>query len=144
MCLEVVDGKLEYPFQLHQFKLPATQFRRVQRRFIVVAQQMFVIVATSGDCRRQKVLREDYSRSKTRTVGTMAAFSNPVETIAGSHHPCVGRRALQTLTEVFKYRGVFRRQRGEVVDRLIHTSGQAGGSNIVTQNSAIHDLGEKS
>src|SRR5882762_6148486 len=143
MCFEVVDGKFEYSLQLQQFKLAAPKFRRVQGRLIVIAQQMFAVAATARDCRRQKVLRENHPRSKTRAVGTMAAFSNPVEAIAGSDHPCVGRRALKILSKVFEYRGVFRRQRGEVVDRLIDTGGQACGRHIVTQNSAIHDLGEK-
>ena len=43
MCLEIVDRELQDHLQLMQLKLTAPEFGGVERGFIVVAQQVFVI-----------------------------------------------------------------------------------------------------
>jgi len=105
---------------------------------------MFVVRAAAGGCGRQQVLRQNHSCSQARTVGTVAAFSDAIEPVAGGDDPCVGGGALQVLAEVLECRGVFRGKGSKVVDRFIDAGCQACGCHIVAQDSPIHHLREES
>src|SRR6267378_1397128 len=144
MSLEIIYREFQYLLELPQLKLTASELRRVvRRRLIVVSQQMFVVAVAASKGRAQQMLRQNYSSSEPRPVGTVATFSDPVESIAGSNHPCVRRRALQVLAEVLEHRRVFRRERRKIVDRLVDASGQACGRHVVTQDSPVHHLREE-
>src|SRR5437667_9244213 len=100
MGLEVVDRELQHHSQLLQCKLAAAELRGVKGRLIVVAEQMFVVRAASGGGRGQQMLRQNHPRSQARAIGTVAAFSNAIEPVAGSDDPSIGSGALQVLAEV--------------------------------------------
>ena len=48
--LEIIDGELQDILHLLQFEFTAADLRRVERRLVVVAQQMVVIGTCSGGC----------------------------------------------------------------------------------------------
>src|SRR5882724_2445050 len=83
VSLEVVDRELQHHSQLLQFKSAASELRSVEGCLIVVAEEMFVVRTAAGGSGRQQMLRQNYFRAQPRAVGTMTAFSNAVETIAG-------------------------------------------------------------
>ena len=101
MGLEVVHRKLQQHFQLLQFKLAAPEFGRVERRLVVVPQQMVEVAGSSRHGRRQQMLRQNHGRARSCTIGWMVALSNPVETIAGSHNPRI--RGLGRFRSLRKY-----------------------------------------
>ncbi len=142
MGLEVVDRKLQHHSQLLQCKLAAAEFRGVERRLIVVAEQMFVVSAAGG-CRAQQMLGQNHSCSQARTIGTVAAFSDAIEPVAGSDDPRVRGWALQVLAEVLENRRVFRGKGSKVVNRFVYAGCQAGGGHVVAQDSPIHHLREE-
>src|SRR5262245_33323004 len=78
-----------------------------------------------------------------QTVRAVAALADTIETVTRSDDPSIGSGALQVLTEVFKDRWIFGRQRGEVVDRLVDAGGEAGGGDVVAEDAAIYNLGEE-
>src|SRR3954469_7642100 len=86
------------------------------------------------------MLGQNYSRAESGPVGTVAAFANSVESIAGCDHPRIGRWAPQLFTEIFEHGGVFRRQRGKIVKGLIRSGRQTRGSNVVAKNAVVHYL----
>src|SRR5947207_4430475 len=89
------------------------------------------------------MLRQNHSCSSSCSKRAVTALSYAVEAIAGSDYPCVRCRALQVLAEVLENSGVFRRERCEVVDRLIDSCCQACSRHIVTKNPAINDLSKE-
>src|SRR5213080_2540352 len=144
MGLEVVDGELQHHSQLLQFKFAASEFRSVERRLIVIAEQMLVVRAAAGSCSCQKMLRQNYFCAQSRTIGTVAAFSNAIEPVAGSDDPGIGGGTLQVLTEIFEDGRMLRGKGSKVVDGLIYAGCQAGGCNVVAQDSAVDRLREES
>src|SRR5882762_3748098 len=144
MSLEIIYRESQYLLELPQLKLTASELRSVvRRRLIVVSQQMFVVAVAASQGRAQQMLRQNYSSSEPRAIRTVAAFSDPVESIAGSNHPRVGGGAFQVFPEVLKHRRVLRRQGRKIVDRLVDASGQACGRHVVTQDSPVHHLREE-
>src|SRR5437660_4908655 len=107
MGLKVIDRELQHHSQLLQFEFAAAEFRSVERRLIVISEQMFVVRTATGSGSRQKVLRQNYSCSQSRAVRTVAAFSNAIEAVAGSNDPGIRSGALQVLAEIFKDRRMF-------------------------------------
>src|SRR5579864_4928436 len=105
---------------------------------------MFVVVAAAGGCRGQQMLRQNHPRSQPGAEGTMTAFANAVETIAGSDHPGIRGWTLQLFAKVFKYRGRLRGERCKVINRFINASSQTRGRDVVAEDSTIDDLREKS
>src|SRR5437016_10471047 len=103
-----------------------------------------LVVRPAGSCSCQKMLRQNYFCAQSRAVGTVAAFSNAIEPVAGSDDPSIGSGALQVLAEVLEHRGVLGGEGSKVVDRFINAGCEACGGDIVAQDSAIHNLGEKS
>ena len=93
-----------------QLKLAASQFGRVEGRFIVVTQQMLVVTAANWHCRFQQVLGQDHPGSQASTVRTVIAFANAIESVAGRNYPGIGGWALQVLAEIFEQGWVFRRE----------------------------------
>src|SRR5205814_2809813 len=128
---EVVDGELQHHSQLLQFKFAASEFRSVERRLIVIAEQMLVVRAAAGSCSCQKMLRQNYFCAQSRAVGTVAAFSNAIEPVAGSDDPGIGGGALQVLAEIFEDGRMFGRKGSKIVDGFVDTSRQAGGCDVV-------------
>ena len=126
-----------------QFKFAAAQFRSVERRLIVVAEKVFVVRAAAGSCRGQKMLGQDHFRAQSRTVGTVAAFSNAIEPVAGSDDPGIGGGTFQVLTEIFEDGRMLRGKGSKVVDGFIDASRQAGGRDVMAQDSAVHHLREE-
>src|SRR5947207_4005448 len=143
MGLEVVDGELQHHSQLLQFKFAASEFRSVERGLIVITEQMLVVGAATGSCSCQKMLRQNHFRAKSRAVGSVAAFSNAIEPVAGSDDPGIGGRSLQILAEIFEDGWVFRGKGSKIVDCFVDASRQAGGCDVVAQDSAIDHLGEE-
>ena len=73
----------------------------------------------------------------------MAAFSNPVESVAGSHDPRIRAGPLQVFAEIFEDGRVGGRNGGKVVEGLVHPGDQAGGGHIVAEDSPIDHLSEE-
>src|SRR5947208_13122707 len=48
--------------------------------------------------------------------------------------------ALQVLTEILEYGGIRRRNRGEVIECLVHAGCQTRGGDVMPENSAVHHL----
>ncbi len=126
-----------------QLKLAAREFRSVIRRLIVVAQQVLIIVTAPGRSGRKQPFRQDDASTQSGSIRTMTAFPDPIETVAGSDHPCIGRWALQILAKVFENSRRFGRDRREIIERLVHAGSEARGRHIVAQNSLIHHLRKK-
>src|SRR5256885_12395578 len=136
VSLEVVNRELPHHSQLLQFKFAAAELWGVERCFIVVAEEMFVVRAAAGCRGRQKMLGQNYLCSKSRAVGAVAAFTNAVETVAGSNDPGIGGEPLQVLAEIFKDGWMFGGKGSKVVDRFIdrseeHTSELQSPCNLV-------------
>src|SRR5581483_1165424 len=142
MRAEIVNRELQDGFQLLQLKLTSAQLRSIERRFVVVAQQVFVIGAAGGCC-SQQMLRKDDASPKSGAVRSIAALANMVESIARSNYPGVRRRTLQVSADILEYRRIFRRQRGEVVDRLVGPSRKTRSRDIMAEDAAIHHLAEE-
>ena len=73
----------------------------------------------------------------------MAAFANPVESVAGRDYPRIRRGTLQILAEVFEDSGIFRRHRGKVVEGLINARRQTRRGHIMAEDAAIDNLAEE-
>src|SRR2546423_13925723 len=86
------------------------------------------------------MLRQNYFCAQSRTVGTVAAFSNAIEPVAGSDDPGIGGGALQVLAEIFEDGRMFGGKGGKIVDRFVDTSRQAGGWDVVAEDSAVGHL----
>src|SRR5437667_6248226 len=110
MRLEIIDGELEPRFQLLKFDVASRQLWRVIGGLIVVTEQVIEIVLITRSCGGQKVLWQNHTRAEARSVRSMAALSDAVETIAGGDHPGIGRRSLQIAAVILEYRRVLRRQ----------------------------------
>src|SRR5712692_2395798 len=143
MRLEVVDRELQHHFQLLQLKFVAAEVWRKERTFIIVAQQMLVIGGAAGHRRGQQMLRQNDAGAKAGPVRAVIAFADAVETVAGSHNPSIRRRTLQVFAEILEDGWVLRRKRSKIVDRLVDSRGETGGRDIMSEDSAIHDLGKK-
>src|SRR5690242_3631528 len=74
----------------------------------------------------------------------MTACANAIEPVAGGNNPGVRGGSFQVPSKILKDGGMFGSQGSKVVDGLIHAGGQARGGNIVAEDSAVHDVGEKS
>src|SRR5438105_320592 len=105
---------------------------------------MFVVRTAARSCRGRKMLGQNHLRAQSRTVGTVAAFSNAIEPVAGSDDPGIGGGTFQVLTEIFEDGRVLRGKGSKVVDGLIYAGCQAGGCNVVAQDSAVDHLREES
>src|SRR5438477_2336969 len=104
---------------------------------------MFVVRAAAGSCRGQEMLGQNYFCSQSRAVRTMAAFSNAIEPVAGSDDPGIGGGTFQVLTEIFEDGRMLRGKGSKVVDGFIDASRQAGGGDVMAQDSAVHHLREE-
>src|SRR5437868_4352028 len=89
------------------------------------------------------MFRQNHAGSQTSPIRAVITFPDPIEAIAWSNHPCIGRRPLQVLAEILKDCGVFGWKRRKVVDGFVRARCQTRGSHVVTQDSAIHYLREK-
>src|SRR4029077_6889270 len=78
------------------------------------------------------------------TVRAMTAFTNPIETVAGSDHPRIRRWTLQILAKVFEDRWRRWGHRGKVIESFVYPGRQTGSRDIVAENSVIYNLSEKS
>src|SRR5678815_318702 len=87
MGLEVSHRELQQHFKLLQFELAAAEFGGVERGLIIVPQQVLVVAAAARQSRGQQMFGQNYCRSRPHAIGRMAAFTNPVKSVAGSHHP---------------------------------------------------------
>src|SRR5579863_2700107 len=85
---EVVHRELQHAAQLLELKFIADDLRRVERRLVVVAEEVFVVGAAFGG-RGQQVLGKNDLRALAETVGAMAAFADAVEAVAGGDNPGV-------------------------------------------------------
>src|SRR5579884_3297895 len=144
MMHKLIHGKLQNVLKLLHLDFAARQLRRIERGLIVVTQKMRVIYRSMRrQCRLQQMLRKNHTRAEARTIGAVVAFTDTVEPIARSNHPCVVERTFQVFAKVFEDRRVLRRNGGEVVEGLIETSSQTCRSNVVTKNAAVHNLSVK-
>src|SRR6266568_3943288 len=89
------------------------------------------------------MLWQNYFCSQSRAVRTMVAFSNAIEPIAGGDDPGIGGGALQVLAEIFENGRMFGGKGSKIVDRFVDTGSQAGGGDVVAEDSAIHNLREE-
>ena len=109
MSHEVIDRKLQDRLQLLQLEFTASNLRRVERSFVVVTQQVFVV--RSG-ARTMAALSRCFGRTTLRpqagTIRATFALANPVESVAGCDDPCIRERPLQVFAEVLEDRGMFR------------------------------------
>src|SRR6266478_5808342 len=143
MRFEVVDRKLQHQLQLLQLKFVATEVRREKRTLVIVAKQMLVIGGAAGHRRGQQMLEKNNAGTEATAVGAVIAFSNAVETVARCDDPGVGGRAFQIFAEIFENGGMLRRERSEIVDRLIDARSEAGGRDVMSEDSAVHHLRKK-
>src|SRR5258707_14281871 len=82
------------------------------------------------------MLRQNHPRYESYTVRTVTAFSDSVKTVAGSHYPCIRRRALQVFAEILEHCGMLGRERGKIIDAFIHSSRQTGGGHVVAHDGS--------
>src|SRR5256885_6242054 len=82
------------------------------------------------------MLRQNYFCAQSRAVGTVAAFSNAIEPVAGSDDPGIGGGALQVLAEIFEDGRMFGRKGSKIVDGFVDTSRQAGDRKSTRLNSS--------
>src|SRR5580692_3746559 len=106
-----------------QFKLTAAELRCVQRRLVVVAQQMFVVRAAAWGCRGQQMLGQNHASAQAWAVRTVTALTDAIETVARCNDPRIGRWAFQILAEVLEGGRMFRRERRKVVDGFVDAGG---------------------
>src|SRR3954463_10132073 len=100
----------------------ARQFRSIERRFVVVAQQVFVLVSVIGlECRGKQPFRQNDARPESLAVGAMPALTNASKAVAGSDDPGIRDRALEVLTKIFEDRGILRRNIREIIERLVNS-----------------------
>ena len=144
MSFEVINRKLQQNFQLLEFEVVACQLGHVERHLVIVAKKMLIIRLAAGHCCREQMFGQNYPGAGPGAIRTMTAFADAVESIAGRHHPGIGRWTLQVLPIIFKDCRILGRKRGEIIYRLINAGCQAGGCDVVAQNSAIHYLREES
>src|ERR1700722_1710254 len=104
---------------------------------------MLVIAVAARQRGSQQMFGKNHSRSQTGAVGTVAAFSDSIETIAGSHDPRIRRRTLQIFAKILEDGGMFRRKRGEIVDGLVDSRSQACSSDIVAEDAPIPHVREE-
>src|SRR5712692_5445875 len=105
---------------------------------------MLVIGSAARHRRGQQMFRQNHARAQTWPVRAIIALPYAIETVARSHYPGVRGRPLQIFAKILENGGVFRRQRSKIVDRLVDPGSQAGRSDVVPQNPAIHHLRKKS
>ncbi len=86
------------------------------------------------------MLGQNYPRSHALAKGTVIAFADPVEAVAGRDHPRIGRRAIQILAKVLEDCGVLRRNGGEVIQRFVDAGGQTRGGYVVAQDALDSSL----
>lgn len=123
-----MDGKPQDHRNLVQFEFVAARFRRVVRRLVVVAQQVLVAAVASAGSEGggQQPLWQDHPGAQSQPVSPVLALPNPMEAVAGSYDPGVGRGPAQVLAEVLEYRGVIGRHGGEVVEGFVDAGRQVG------------------
>ena len=141
---EVVDRELEDHLQLLQFKFAARQLRGVERGFVVVVEQMVVV---GGCCRTW--------RRSSRCLGSTTRAPKPwpkereslspmrLKPLLGATTQASDGGRLRSLRKYSKTVGMIGRDGGKVVEGLVDAGGQAGGGDIVAQDSLVHDLGEE-
>src|SRR4029077_16052656 len=67
-----------------------------------------------------------------------------VKAVAGSHYPCIRRRALQVFAEILEHCGMLGRERGKIIDTFIHSSRQTGSGLVMTQDASVDYLSKES
>src|SRR6185312_716766 len=135
------DRELQYFGHLAQFHFTAAEFRRIERRFVVIAKQMLILRFTSRRKRRgEQTLGKNYTSPQTLSVQPVPALANPIESVAGSNDPGIRCRPLQILAEVFENRGMIRRDRRKVVEGFVNACRETRGGNVMAENAAIDDL----
>ena len=140
MVLEIIHRQLQDHLELLQLELAAFQFRSKEGRLVVIAQQMLIVGCTAGGGGGQQMLRQNHTCAQPRTVRSMTALADSIETVAGSDDPRIRGRPLQIFAKIFKNGWGLRRERSKVIDRLIHARRKACRRNVVAQNSAVHHL----
>src|SRR4029077_4756098 len=73
----------------------------------------------------------------------MAAFTDPVKTVAGSDHPRIRRWTLQIFAKVFKHGWRRWRDCGKIIESFVNPSSKACSRDVVAKDSAIYNLCEK-
>ena len=140
---EVGDRHFQQARQPLQFDVLAG-FRLVQRRFVVVVQQRFVISARARrHRRRQQPLGQHDIGAQTRSVRGMVALADALEADARRNHPGVRRRPVQVFAEVLEDRRVLRWRGNEIVERLVGARRQARVGDVVAENPSIDDLSKE-
>src|SRR5450432_30867 len=86
---------------------------------------------------------KDDACARGGAVGTVAAFSDAIESITRCYDPGVRGRTFQILAEILERRGVLWGERCEVVDGFVDACGKAGCGDVVTEDAAIDDLRKK-
>ena len=144
MGLEVIDRELEDHFQLLQLKVTPASCGVYRGSFVVVAQQMLVIGGTAArHCRSQQMLRQYHLCAHAGAEQTMVTLANAVESVAGRHHPCVGKRTVQVFSKILEYGGMFRGNGGKVIEGFVDACSQAGGGDVVTEDALVDNVGEE-
>src|SRR5579863_9301839 len=103
---------------------------------------MAVVAFARGRCGEQMFWKND-PRAGARSVRTIVALADAIETIARGDDPRVVRWPFQIFTEIFKDGRIVGRDCGEIVERLVRPGGETRRRDVVAQNSAIHYLREK-
>src|SRR5690349_10108609 len=104
---------------------------------------MLVIGGAAGHRRGQQMLGKNNAGTEATAIGAVVAFADAVETVAGSDDPGVGGGAFQIFAEILEDGGMLRRERSEVVDRLIDARSEAGGRDVMSEDSAVDHLRKK-
>src|SRR5579862_9101331 len=89
------------------------------------------------------MLRKDYARAPSRTIRSIIAFTDPVESVAGRNDPGIGDRALQIFPEILEDGWMFGRDSRKVVQGFVDSGGQACSGYIMPEDAVIHHLREK-
>ena len=140
---EVVDGETQDVLHLLQFDFAAADLRRVKRGLVVVAKQMIEVERSAAAGRAEQMLGENHARSLTLAIGAALALADAIEAVARRNHPRIGRRPLQILAEILEDGGMLGRHGGEVIQGFVDSGGEAGGGDVVAQNSLVGHVGEE-
>jgi hypothetical protein len=108
--------------------------------FVVVAQEVFVVVRRAAEGGIEELFWEDDVRPQTVAVKGVIAFADSVETVAGCDDPGVRCGTMKVATKVLEDGGAMRSDGSEVVEGLIDACSEACRGHIVAEDAAIDEL----
>src|SRR6185503_983189 len=140
---EITNRELQDGLKLLKFYFTTDKRWRIERRLVIIVQQMFEISAAARACKPEQSLRQNDTRSLAWSKAPDITLTDSVKPIARSDYPCIRRRPLQLFSEVFKNGGVFWSDRSEVVESFVDACRQTRRGYVMTEDALICDMSEE-